>query len=117
MFEEYIGRRLKARYKYIGLKFARIHKYPELISPSSYGICFKDGYNEKGEREFLVFRVFFDSKPVYGTNGKHIPGRSLKTIKEIVLFGEGYTDSEMAEAERITGEYLELAVETDCSEV
>ena len=110
MFEEYIGRQLKSRHKYIGLKYARSHNYPELISASSYGICFKDKYNENGEREFLVFRVYYDSKPVY-INGRLVPGRPIKTINEIELFGEGYTTEEMKEAQRITRGYLELAVE------
>ena len=110
MFEEYIGRRLKPRYKYIGLKYARKHGYPELISSSSYGICFKDGYNNVGERNYLVFRVFFDSKPVY-INGKRVPGKAVKTVTEVVLFGEGYSSQEMEAAERITREYLELALE------
>ncbi len=110
MFEEYIGRRLKPRYKYIGLKFARKHGYPELISTSSYGICFKDRNNDRGDREFLVFRIYFESMPVYA-NGRHVPGRAIKTIKAIVLFGEGYSAGEMEEAERISGQYLKLAVE------
>ena len=50
MFDEYIGRHLKNRHKAIGLKYARKHGYPELISKVSYGICFKDRYNSKGER-------------------------------------------------------------------
>ena len=109
MFEEYIGRRLKPRYKYIGLKYAKNHGFPELISPSSYGICFKDEHSQ-GERKFLVFRVFFDSRPVY-EGMKHVPGRAVKTITEIVMFGEGYGNSEMEEAKKIAGGYLKLAVE------
>ena len=110
MFDEYIGRRLKNRHKYIGLKYARDHGFPELISPSSYGICFADRNNE-GKREFLVFRVFYDSKPVYGNNSRLIHGRSVKTVTEIVLFGEGYSEEEMKKAEEIARGYLELAVE------
>lgn len=110
-FDEYIGRRLKPRYKYIGLKYAKGHGFPELISPSSYGICFKD-QDKDGRREFLVFRVYFDSEPVY-VNGRHVHGRAVKTIKEIVLFGEGYTAQEMKTAKGISKGYLELAVEGD----
>lgn len=83
----------------------------ELISPISYGICFKD-HEKDGKREFIVFRIYFDSEAVY-VNGRHVPGRAVKTIKEIVLFGEGYTNHEMEEAEKISREYLNLAVETD----
>ncbi len=108
MFDEYIGRRLKQRHKYIGLKYARTHHYPELISPVYYGICFK----QEG-RDFLVFRVIFDSKPLYDVKGRNVPGRNIKTITKIVLFGEGYTDEEMREAERIAGGYLSLAVEPE----
>ena len=110
MFEEYIGRCLKSRYKYIGLKYAREHGYPELISPSSYGICFKDECNDSGNREYLVFRVFFDSKPCY-KNGRHVPGRAIKTVTEVVLFGEGYTDLEMEYALAVTNHYLEIAID------
>ncbi len=110
MFDEYIGKQLKPRYKYIGLKYARTHRFPELISASSYGICFKDEDNEKGEREYLVFRVLFDSKPVY-VGKRHVPGRAIKTITEIELFGKGYSSEEMEEAEKITRGYLEFAVE------
>ena len=110
MFDEYIGRHLKNRHKAIGLKYARKHGYPELISKVSYGICFKDRYNSKGERQFLVLRVYFDSKPVYIDN-KLIPGRSIKTVTDIELFGDGYTETEMEEAQRIARGYLELALE------
>ena len=110
MFEEYIGRRLKNRHKAIGLKYANSHGFPELISKSSYGICFKDEDGADGTREFLVFRIYFDSRPVY-INGRLVPGRPEKTITEIELFGEGYTDEEMMTAERIAMGYLELAVE------
>ena len=110
MFEEYLGQHLKNRHKYIGLKYAKQHGYPELISPVSYGICFKDRYNEQGVREYLVFQVFYESEPVY-INGKHIPGRSIKTITEVELFGEGYSSSELEEAKKIAEEYLECAVE------
>ena len=106
MFDEYIGMHLKQRHKYIGLKYAEQHHFPELISPISYGICFK----QEGSL-FLIFRVFFESKPLYDTRGRNIPGRSIKTITEIVLFGEGYTQEEMEEAIRISRGYLELATE------
>ena len=111
IFDEYIGQRLKQRYKYIGLKYAREHGFPEPISPSSYGICFKDQEND-GKREFIVFRIYFDSEAVY-LNGRHVPGRAVKTIKEIELFGEGYTKQEIKKAEKISRGYLERAVETD----
>lgn len=110
MFDKYVGRKLKPRYKYIGLKYAKEHGFPELISGSSYGICFKDQHEEGKEREFLIFRVYFDSRPVYA-NGRLVPGRADKTISEIVLFGEGYTAEELMEAEKIASHYLELAVE------
>ena len=112
MFEEYIGRHLKNRHKAIGLKYARSHGYPELISPSSYGICFKDEEDDAGNRLFLVFRIYFKSEPVY-IGRKHVPGRSVKTITEIVLFGEGYSVQEMMKAEQTAAEYLKLAVEED----
>ena len=110
MFEEYIGSRLKNRHKAIGLKYAKEHGLPELISKSSYGICFKDKNGSDGERQYLVFRVYYDSRPVY-INGKIILGRPEKTITEIELFGEGYDDSEFKEAERIARGYLKLTVE------
>ena len=115
MFEEYIGKHLKNRHTAIGLKYAKIHGFTELISPVSYGICFKNRLNSGGEQEYLVFRVFFDSKPVY-FNGKHVPGRSIKTIKEVVLFGEGYSSAELEEAEKITREYLKLAIEKESAD-
>ena len=104
MSEEYVGKQLIQRHKYIGLKFAREHHYPELISKKCYGICFK----QEGD-SFLVFRVFFDSIPLYDMKGKNIPGRTIKTITEVVLFGERYSQEEMEEAEKISRKYLELA--------
>lgn len=113
MFEEYIGKQLKNRHKYIGLKYAKEHGFPELISSSAYGICFKDEYNVTGDHEeksFLVFRIYYDSKPVYDGN-RLVPGRPVKTITEIELFGVGYTEAEMEEAVSISRGYLERAVE------
>ena len=106
MFEEYIGRHLAQRHKYIGLKYARVHHYPELISSHTYGICFK---NEA--KAYLVFRIYFDSVPQYDSGGRNIPGRTIKTISDIELFGEGYTSEEMEEAVEISRGYLKLAVE------
>ena len=106
MFEEYIGKHLTQRHKYEGLKYARKHHFPELISKKTYGILFK----EEGD-SYLVFRVYFDSKPVYDARGRNLPGRSVKTITEIELSGEGYTQEEMEEAERISRGYLELVTE------
>ena len=106
MFEEYIGKHLAQRHKYIGLKYARIHNYPELISTRAYGILFK----EEGEN-FLVFRVDFDGVPVYDSKGRNVPGRTIKTITDVALYGKGYSKEEMEEAKRITRGYLELAVE------
>ena len=98
VFEKYKGRHLSNRHKAIGLKYACEHGFPELISPRSYGICFKDE-GSGDNRRFLVFRVFYESKPVY--NGiELVPGRSIKTITEIELFGEGYDNAEMEEAEK-----------------
>ena len=113
MFEEYVGKHLKNRHKYIGLKYAKDHGFPELISSSTYGICFKDEYKvvkDHEERAFLVFRIYYDSKPVY-VDKRLVPGRPVKTITEIELFGEGYTEAELEQAERIARGYLELAVE------
>lgn len=62
------------------------------------------------ERSFLVFRIYYDSTPVY-EGKKLVPGRPVKTITEIELFGEGYTEAELEQAERIARGYLELAVE------
>lgn len=113
MFDEYIGKHLKNRHKAIGLKYAKQHGFPELISSSSYGICFIDenrGSNVCESRTFLVFRIYYNSISVYKGN-RIVPGKSVKTISEIVLFGKGYTDAEMKEAERIARGYLEMAVE------
>ena len=113
MFEEYVGKHLKNRHKYIGLKYAKEHGFPELISSSAYGICFKDEYKvvkDHEERAFLVFRIYYDSKPVY-VDKRLVPGRSVKIITDVELFGEGISDTEMKEAERIARRYLELAVE------
>ncbi len=96
MFEEYIGKHLSIRHKAIGLKYAEKHGFPELISKSTYGILFKnDGKN------FLVFRVFFEGKALYDRKGKHMPGRTEKTITDVSFFGEGYTQEEYDEAEKI----------------
>lgn len=40
MFEEYVGKHLKNRHKYIGLKYAKEHGFPELISSSAYGYVY-----------------------------------------------------------------------------
>lgn len=110
LFEEYIGRILKNRHKAIGLKYAKSHRFPELISPTSYGICFKDE-GSGDERKYLVFRVYYDSRTVYDGRGRVVPGRSIKTITEVVLFGEGYDSAEMERAEQIARGYLEMATE------
>ena len=107
MFEEYIGKRLSWRHKAIGLQYWREHRYPEILSSTCYGILFKN----EDEHNFLVFRVFFDSKPLYDKRGRNVPGRNIKTITEAYLFGEGCTEEEMKEAERIARGYLERAVE------
>ncbi len=106
MFEEYIGKCLTQRHKAIGLKYAREHGFPELLSPNSYGILFKD----EG-KDYLVFRVIFESRPLYDNRNRPVPGRNIKTIKEIYLFGEGYTEEEMQRAELIARSYLERTVE------
>ena len=106
MFDEYIGKHLTQRHKYEGLKYARKHGYPELIGTNSYGILFK-----QKDDDYLVFRVHFDSMPLYDGRGRLIPGRTIKTITEIDLFGNGYTHKEMARAEQIARGYLERVVE------
>ena len=106
MFEKYIGKHLTQRHKAIGLKYARKHDYPELIGPHSYGIVFSDS-----ETDTLIFRIRFESRPLYDEKGRPVPGRNIKTITGIELDGEGYTDFEKAEAKRIAKEYLKLAVE------
>lgn len=106
MFEEYIGRHLAQRHKYIGLKYARTHHYPEMISASTYGICFKDE-----EKAYLVFRIYFESVPQCDSRGRNIPGRTVKTITDVELIGKDYTSEEMEEALEISRGYLELAVE------
>lgn len=106
MFEEYIRKHLTQRHKAIGLKCARKHGYPELIGLHSYGIVFSDSENDT-----LIFRIRFESRPLYDDKGRPVPGRNIKTITGIELEGEGYTDFERAEANRIAREYLKLAVE------
>ena len=84
VFREYIGQQLLQRHKAIGLRYAREHRFPELIGPRSYGIIFKD--NDEGQ---LVFRLSYDSKPLYDNRGRNIPGRSIKTITDAYLIGTG----------------------------
>ena len=108
VFREYIGKQLLQRHKAIGLRYAREHRFPELIGPRSYGIIFKD--NDEGQ---LVFRLSYDSKPLYDNRGRNIPGRSIKTITDAYLIGTGDYSKGLAEAERISRRYLEMAVEKD----
>ena len=107
-FREYIGKHLTQRHKAIGLKYAREHGYPELIGPHSYGILFRDV--DDGQ---LIFRVHFDSKPLYDQRGRNIPGRSIKTITDAYVIGTGECIGKYEEAERIGRKYLELAVEEE----
>ena len=108
VFREYIGKQLLQRHKAIGLRYAREHRFPELIGPRSYGIIFKD--NDEGQ---LVFRLSYDSKPLYDNMGRNVPGRSIKTITDAYRIGTGGYSKGLAEAERISRKYLEMAVEKD----
>lgn len=49
--------------------------------------------------------------PQYDSGGRNTPGRTIKTITDIELTGEGYTNEEMEEAVEISRGYLKLAVE------
>ena len=69
VFREYIGKQLLQRHKAIGLRYAREHRFPELIGPRSYGIIFKD--NDEGQ---LFFRLSYDSKPLYDNRGRNNSG-------------------------------------------
>jgi len=105
MFEEYIGKHLTQRHKYEGLKYARKHGFPELLSRSTYGILFKDEEDSQ-----LVFRIWFESQPVYDRKGNYVPGRSVKTITQVDLIADGCTQEEIDNAQAIAKGYLELVV-------
>jgi hypothetical protein len=45
--------------------------------------------------------------------GRNVPGRSIKTITDAYLIGTGDYSKGLAEAERISRRYLEMAVEKD----
>lgn len=108
VFGDYIGKHLVQQHKAIGLKYAREHGYPELIGPHSYGILFRD--DDMGQ---LIFRVHFDSKPLYDTRGRNVPGRNIKTITDAYIIGTGECEEKNEEAERIGKKYLEMTVEEE----